>query len=73
MFQKQFENTRKKGGHGPLGPSPKSAYVYVNLDWAFVDPWILLHDAEIIQSEAYNCAPYSKMAVILVFFSLLAN
>ena len=21
-----FENTRKKGGRGPLGPSPKSAY-----------------------------------------------
>ena len=26
MFQKHFENTRKKGGRGPLCPSPKSAY-----------------------------------------------
>ena len=27
-FQKHFENTRKRGGgHGPLGPSPKFAYV----------------------------------------------
>ena len=25
-FQKHFENTRKKGARGPLGPSPKSAY-----------------------------------------------
>ena len=23
---KQFENTRKKGGRGPLSPSPKSTY-----------------------------------------------
>ena len=27
-FQKHFENTRNKGGRGPLGPSPKSAYGY---------------------------------------------
>ena len=26
MFQNHFENTRKKGGRGPLDPSPKSAY-----------------------------------------------
>ena len=28
--------------------------MYVHLDWAFVDPWMLLHGPEIIQSEAHN-------------------
>ena len=26
LMVKHLENTRKKGGRGPLGPSPKSAY-----------------------------------------------
>ena len=45
--------------------------MYVNLDWAFVDPWMLLHGTEIIQSEVHNHTPYSKMAAILVFFNFV--
>ena len=47
--------------------------VYVNLDWAFVDPWMLLRGTEIIQSKAHNHTPHFKMAASLVFFCLLAN
>ena len=31
MFQKHFENSRKKGGHGPLGPSPNPRMTRMSL------------------------------------------
>ena len=34
--------------------------MYVNLDWAFVDPWVILHGTEIIQSEVHNHTPFQN-------------
>ena len=47
VFQKQFENTRKKGGRGPLGPSPKSAYVLFLFSTAFGEVTFNLSDTAI--------------------------
>ena len=50
--QKHFENAKKKGGRGPLGPSPKSAFEYVGS--ATSDFWIKFRNHKSASSPTNN-------------------